>query len=191
MATKKTRRQIKNPHFRKEIADVTPLKHDKIEPFRKRIRPQPLLNRRLQFEEPEQVRLDPVPEFDVKADEQLYFSRPGVQHRLMRDLARGRMTIGAELDLHGLSVNQAREELVRFLADCHRRRIRSVRIVHGKGYGSATDQPVLKRKVNVWLRQRLDVLGFCSAHRRDGGTGAIYAILAGKSHRNSVESKKN
>jgi DNA-nicking Smr family endonuclease len=29
----------------------------------------------------------------------------------------------------------------------------------------------------VWLRQRDDVLAFCSARPVDGGTGAIYVLL--------------
>jgi DNA-nicking Smr family endonuclease len=36
---------------------------------------------------------------------------------------------------------------------------------------------VLKCKVNYWLRLREDVLAFCSATRRDGGTGAVYVLL--------------
>lgn len=40
-----------------------------------------------------------------------------------------------------------------------------------------TPSPVLKQKVNLWLRQRQDVLAFCSALRRDGGTGALYVLL--------------
>jgi len=36
---------------------------------------------------------------------------------------------------------------------------------------------VLKRKVNYWLRLHEEVLAFCSATRRDGGTGAVYLLL--------------
>ncbi|MET0035007.1 MAG: Smr/MutS family protein [Candidatus Thiodiazotropha lotti] len=38
-------------------------------------------------------------------------------------------------------------------------------------------QPILKHKLNIWLRQRDDVLAFTSAPRRDGGTGAAYVLL--------------
>jgi DNA-nicking Smr family endonuclease len=31
--------------------------------------------------------------------------------------------------------------------------------------------------VNVWLRQREEVLAFCSARSVDGGTGALYVLL--------------
>jgi DNA-nicking Smr family endonuclease len=49
--------------------------------------------------------------------------------------------------------------------------------VHGKGNGSWQKQPVLKNKLNQWLRQRDEVLAFCSARPCDGGTGAIYVLL--------------
>lgn len=37
--------------------------------------------------------------------------------------------------------------------------------------------PVLKGKVNVWLRQKGEVMAFCTAIPRDGGTGAVYVLL--------------
>ena len=36
---------------------------------------------------------------------------------------------------------------------------------------------MLKQKVNYWLRLRDEVLAFCSATRRDGGSGAVYVLL--------------
>jgi DNA-nicking Smr family endonuclease len=53
-----------------------------------------------------------------------------------------------------------------------------IRIIHGKGKRSRNNKgPVIKTKVNHWLRQRDDVLAFCSARPIDGGTGAIYVLL--------------
>lgn len=103
----------------------------------------------------------------------------------MHDLRRGYLEIGAELDLHGLTVRYAREDLNRFLAACNQRGIRCARIIHGKGYGSEGRQPVLKQKLNLWLRQREEVLAFTSAPRHDGGTGAAYVLL-----RNPNKSKR-
>jgi DNA-nicking Smr family endonuclease len=44
---------------------------------------------------------------------------------------------------------------------------------------------VLKQKLNLWLRQREEVLAFTSAPRHDGGTGAAYILLRNphKKHR--------
>jgi DNA-nicking Smr family endonuclease len=36
---------------------------------------------------------------------------------------------------------------------------------------------VLKQKVNDWLRQKNEVLAFCSARPNDGGSGAVYVLL--------------
>ena len=55
--------------------------------------------------------------------------------------------------------------------------MRCVRIIHGKGSRSEEGQPVLKHKVNYWLRCRDEVLAFTSATGRDGGTGALYVLL--------------
>jgi DNA-nicking Smr family endonuclease len=131
-------------------------------------------------------------DYEIETNDELYFSRPGIQDRVVRELRRGHLEIGLELDLHGLTVRHAREDLNRFLEECHRRDIRCVRIIHGKGYGSEDKQPVLKRKLNLWLRQREDVLAFTSATRRDGGTGAAYVLLRNprrKTHRNRSRSR--
>jgi len=100
-----------------------------------------------------------------------------VQNRVVHDLQRGYLEVEIELDLHGLRVEIARRVLIEFLDHCARQRVRCARIIHGKGIGSAGRQPVLKCKVNYWLRLRPEVLAFCSATRRDGGTGALYVLL--------------
>ena len=180
MGKNRFRHNPKDPLFREATEDVKPIKHDRVEPFRRNLRPRPLAPHPSQHRKSEDELTDFLSESEIETGEELYFSRPGVQHRLMRDLARGRLEIGETLDLHGLSTSHAREELAGFLEFCHRHRIRCVRIIHGKGYGSPDRQPVLKQRVNLWLRQRRDVLGFCSAPRRDGGTGAVYALLSGR-----------
>jgi DNA-nicking Smr family endonuclease len=114
---------------------------------------------------------------DVETGEELLFARTGLQHRVMRQLRRGQYRIEAELDLHGMTVNEARIALTDFLKHCRRSSVRCIRIVHGKGHGSRQKLPVLKNKVNGWLRQRDEVLAFSSALPVDGGTGAVYVLL--------------
>ncbi len=109
--------------------------------------------------------------------EGLYYAKPGVQHALLRKLRRGHFSVGAELDLHGLRSADARLVLAEFLRDACGRRIRCVCIIHGKGYRSGPRGPVLKQKLNDWLRQRDQVIAFCSARPVDGGTGAVYVLL--------------
>lgn len=113
----------------------------------------------------------------VEAGEELLFSRPGLQTRLLRQLRRGQFSSSAELDLHGYTVLEARQAITEFLHDSLRQGDRCVRIVHGKGFGSKQKLPVLKNKVNAWLQQCEEVLAFCSARPVDGGTGALYVLL--------------
>ena len=85
----------------------------------------------------------------------------------------------ADLDLHGRDVSTARTDLESFLLECHRRGLRCVRIVHGRGRNSP-DGPVLKSNLPRWLARgpaRRIVLGFATAAPRDGGAGASYVLL--------------
>lgn len=171
-----SKKQPEDSLFRDAIQDVEPLQQEQAPPYRKKLSPHP-------SPQPEACQSDdnestsPILEPRIEAGDLLMFARPGVQDRLLHDLRRGRIEIGLELDLHGLTIRAAKKNLAPFLAECHRRGVRCAHIIHGKGYGSSGQQPVLKQQVNLWLRQRQDVLAFCSATRRDGGTGAVYVLL--------------
>lgn len=107
----------------------------------------------------------------------LRFRRPSVGRRTMRKLARGRFSIQAEIDLHGMTVAEAKPRLADFIDDCAEHGQLCVRVVHGKGLGSGQKGPVLKQGVNQWLQHRDVVLAFVSARQVDGGTGALYVLL--------------
>lgn len=98
-----------------------------------------------------------------------------------RNLKRGQWRAGAELDLHGLRVEQARHAVLSFLDECLEHGIRCVRIVHGKGYGSLGLEPVLKDKVRTWLVQKAEVMAFSEAPEREGGAGALLVLMRGES----------
>ena len=161
--------------FQAEVEDVVPLEQKEAEPYRRRRPPYPLPQpKHLQESDEERHALS---ESEVETHDYLLFARPGIQKRLLHDLQRGYLEVGLEVDLHGLTTEYARQILDEFLLECRRRRIRCARIIHGKGYRSDQRQPVLKQKVNYWLRLRDEVLAFCSATRRDGGNGAVYVLL--------------
>ena len=109
--------------------------------------------------------------------ESMRFHRPSVGRRTMRKLARGGFSVRAEIDLHGLTIAEAKPHLAAFIDNCARNGQHCVRIIHGKGLGSGHRGPVLKTNVNRWLRQWDSVLAFVSARQVDGGTGAIYVLL--------------
>ncbi|SDL81895.1 DNA-nicking endonuclease, Smr domain [Modicisalibacter muralis] len=117
----------------------------------------------------------------VRPSASLDFSVPDLPHRTRTALKRGQLPWEAGLDLHGHTIDEARNELERFLLDARAQRMRCVLVVHGKARTSMnsgmTDYPVIKSHVNAWLREWPSVLAFCSARDLDGGTGAVYVLL--------------
>lgn len=109
--------------------------------------------------------------------ESMRYHRQSVGRRTMRKLARGRFSVQAEIDLHGMTVAEAKPRLSDFIENCVRQGYLCVRVVHGKGLGSGQRGPVLRNSVNHWLRKWESVLAFTSARQVDGGTGAIYVLL--------------
>ncbi len=120
-------------------------------------------------------------EFDVESlldtDDALSFRRPDIGPEVVRKLRRGVWAIQAQLDLHGLRREEARERLNRFIFEARRSGLRCVRVIHGKGNGSPGRQPVLKGKVKSWLVQKKDVIAFTQARASDGGNGALLVLL--------------
>lgn len=113
----------------------------------------------------------------VQPEDILQFARPGVQHRILQKMRRGNIQIEAELDLHGMNLDQAEERLSSFLMQAIEAKWRYVLVIHGKGISREAPYPILKNKVNQWLRAHPDVLAFCSANPFQGGAGAVYVLL--------------
>lgn len=120
---------------------------------------------------------DPIGSTDLQPGDELRFARPGISQRVFRKLRGGHYRVQDELDLHGMFADEARRAIGLFLDDARRGHSLCVRIVHGKGLRSRQKGPVLKGLTDHWLRQRDDVLAFCSALPADGGTGAVYVLL--------------
>lgn len=163
--------------FRAAVEDVAPIASERPEPYRRRRRPEPL---NLPVGDEQGAGLA---DLAIETGEFLEFRRPGIQNRVFHDLRRGVFETEASLDLHGLRVHEAGPMLVRFLDYSRTLGRRCVRVIHGKGRGSDGRQPVLKHKVNQWLRQREEVQAFVSAPRWDGGTGAVYVLLGRRPHK--------
>jgi DNA-nicking Smr family endonuclease len=113
----------------------------------------------------------------VEAEEVLLHVRGQLPRSTLQKLKKGAFCSDLELDLHGLTTAQANDELQQLLQHALQRRLRCFRLIHGKGNRSSSDKPILKSWANQWLRQRPEVLAFCSARQRDGGTGALYVLL--------------
>lgn len=107
----------------------------------------------------------------------LSWARDGVQESQLRKLKQGLVPFDGSLDLHGMSVEKARQTLWDFLAEATRLEIRCVRVTHGKAARKDGRSPLVKSHVNTWLRQHPQVLGFTSCLPRHGGTGSVYVML--------------
>ena len=165
--------------FRASMTDVTPLgRGKKVE--HEQLLPPPIPTQRL-LDDRETLRdslSDHLPwDPATETGDELSYARNGIGLPTLRKLRRGHWVTQAELDLHGLTVAEARELLVEFLTLCARRGLRCVRIVHGKGLRSKNREPVLKQKVGRWLMQRDEILAFCQARQADGGGGAVVVLL--------------
>ena len=165
--------------FRASVADVTPLgRAEKVEHPRELPRPVPTQRLLDDLETLRDSLSDRLPwDPATETGEELNYIRNGIGIQTVRKLRRGHWVIQAELDLHGLTVAEARELLSQFLNQCARRGLRCVRIVHGKGLRSKNREPVLKQKVGRWLMQRDEILAFCQARPVDGGSGAVIVLL--------------
>ena len=163
--------------FRARIGKVKPVKQDRVAPHRPGRKPVPEQSLRDAQEVMQSLLSDAYEPAEVETGEELFYVRPGLQHSVIRKLRRGLYAIEDELDLHGHTVAEAREQLDAFLRNTRGLGKRCVRVIHGKGKSSEGKLPVLKGKVNGWLRQKDEVLAFCSARPTDGGTGAVYILL--------------
>ena len=99
--------------------------------------------------------------------------------RMRQRVARGRETIDARFDLHGLTQSEAHAALMHFLRTASARDYRLVLVITGKGRRSG-EVGVLRRQVPQWLALpefRSFVVGFEDAHIAHGGEGALYVRL--------------
>tara|TARA_R110000796_G_scaffold252388_5_gene386520 strand:+ start:6041 stop:6613 length:573 start_codon:yes stop_codon:yes gene_type:complete len=114
---------------------------------------------------------------DVLPEEELSYAANGVQESQLRKLKGGQIPFEGSIDLHGMTVEKARELLWAFLAEANKMEVRCVRVTHGKAQRKDGRNPILKSHVNTWLRQHSQVLGFTSCLPRHGGTGSVYILL--------------
>jgi DNA-nicking Smr family endonuclease len=174
--------------FRRAIGEIAPLKTPPRTTVT-RVPPPPVPLQSLRDEEAvlhEALSDEYDPESLLDIDETLSFCRPGISQEVVRKLRRGAGVVQAQLDLHGMRREEAREALAEFIREAVKRGLRCLRVIHGKGLGSIGKEPVLKGKVRAWLVQKSEVIAFCQARPHDGGAGAVLVLLqpggAGRHH---------
>ncbi len=168
--------------FALTVGAVTPLPHDgRALPSVAKPAPEP---RQRELDEQAAFREAMSDEVDIETllltDDGLSFRRDGVGQDVVTRLRRGHWSIQAEIDLHGLRREEARDSLAAFVRGAALRGQRCLRVVHGKGHGSPGRQPVLKAKVQRWLGQSEAVIAFAQASGPLGGAGALIVLLVGR-----------
>ncbi|HXX66667.1 MAG TPA: Smr/MutS family protein [Polyangiaceae bacterium] len=99
---------------------------------------------------------------------------------VVRKLRRGMIPIDAQVDLHGMRLQEARTHLEFFLRTMRARAERCVLVVHGKGQHSPSGLGALRGEISAWLSQGRaseHVAAFATARHDDGGQGAVYVLL--------------
>ena len=176
--------------FQEEMLGVTPLKRDARERLLRKVNEGDGEARRLAAEGEPEGPLNSLVDEGVEPLDAWYvlaFKRPGIQHGVYKKLRQGRYEIDARLDLHRLSVKQARMDVHSFIQDAMQYGLRTVLILHGKGQRKTEQEKtdVLKGCVQHWLQELEEVQAFHSAQPVHGGTGAVYVLL-----RKSLQKKR-
>jgi DNA-nicking Smr family endonuclease len=119
--------------------------------------------------------------FDISdSDEYIEGVGPGIDRRLLKRLREGDFALQGHVDLHGMTREEAKLRVSRFVDESRRAGRRCVLIVHGRGLHSKDQIPVLKEAVRTWLERgpvARAVLAFATARPHDGGAGAVYVLL--------------
>jgi DNA-nicking Smr family endonuclease len=170
--------------FLREVADVQRM-HGAASTAGRVARPAPPIarkidegERRLFLQALEKLEMDVV--FQDELPEDVEPLRPLPSSRL-RQLKRGAIRIDYQLDLHGLTRDEAVESLACFIGGAYNRGQKGVLVITGKGNNSP-GEPVLQAAVSGWLRDkgRGMVAEFAPAPRQMGGSGAFVVFLKDK-----------
>jgi DNA-nicking Smr family endonuclease len=130
--------------------------------------------RRTFLQEVEKLQLDVRFEDNLPEEEELRL----LTGNRLRQLKRGIIQLDRQLDLHGLTREEALESLAPFLQSARLAGERGVLVITGKGTHSA-EGPVLQQVVAAWLRDqgRDLIVEYAPAPREMGGGGALVIFL--------------
>lgn len=155
-----------------------------------KVKPLPNEKKRITPEPPSPYQpLRKKPAFSLPPEEPS-FANPHTNHRIQR--VRG-VEIEARIDLHGLTLDQARVRLAKFLIRAQENQCLWVLVITGKGKQKIDaevsydthQKKTLRDQVPKWLEEpilRPVVSAYTTAKPQDGGSGALYVRLKRLSH---------
>jgi len=134
-------------------------------------------------EEEKRLFLDSLKQMDVTFQDEIPDVEPlrPVAVNRMRQLKAGAIRINLELDLHGMSRDEALESIGQFVTGAYNRGQKAVLVITGKGNNSP-GEPVLQAAIVSWLREagKKMVAEFAPAPQQMGGAGALVVFLKDK-----------
>lgn len=99
------------------------------------------------------------------------YVRQDVSHFELKKLRRGDYSPELFLDLHGLTQQQAKQELGALIAACRREHVFCASVMHGHG------KHILKQQTPLWLAQHPHVMAFHQAPKMYGGDAALLVLI--------------
>ena len=105
--------------------------------------------------------------------------------RFLPNLRNGLYSIQGQIDLHGLTQEEARVEVEEYIIRMSRYRSCCIKIIHGRGINSPINRATLKDSLPRLLstrRMSRYVVAYASAPLRDGGVGSMYVLLRRSHH---------
>lgn len=122
----------------------------------------------------------------VTAKSDQFFKTGGLDRRTEQKLKQGKMPIEGRLDLHGLTLEEAHQEVRKFIRLYYQSGKRCVLIITGKGEASEQgawyegSRGQIRRNFRHWLDDadlKPLILSVSAARRDHGGGGAFYVLL--------------
>jgi len=182
-----------NNSFLEEMKDVSPLSQDKVVYQKSSTTSDESINYR---QKAAAKRISLYENFltdgevePVEPQEILSFKISGIQPNVFKNLKQAKYKFDYHLDLHRMSVSQARNAVFQLISGAEVEDLRCFLITHGKGERSK--QPAkLKSYVNHWLKQIDQVVAFHSAQPHHGGAGSIYVLLKKPKQKRKINQSK-
>lgn len=108
----------------------------------------------------------------ISPDSYLFHADASLGPKIIKKFKQGHYLIEDSLDLHGYTLSQSEDILNDFIQNSLKNGLRCVLLIHGKG-----SKAILKNYARDFLQAHAQVLAFCSAKPKEGGTGALYILL--------------
>jgi DNA-nicking Smr family endonuclease len=113
----------------------------------------------------------------------------GVSPLVMEKLRNGEFSVQQVVDLHGLSIESARETFEYFLGEAIRNNLKCIKVIHGRGLKSKRE-PIIKDHLKTWILRAMHrkwITAFSNAIMPDGGPGATYILLRNRPDKKRIK----